>query len=33
MRKLKKRTSAVSVALPVVVSTYQGIAIWATALP
>ena len=32
-RKLKKTTSAVSVALPVVVSTYQGIAICATALP
>ena len=31
--KLKKTTSAVSVALPVVVSTYHGIASCATALP
>jgi hypothetical protein len=32
-RKLKKTASAVSVALPVVVSTYHGMAICATALP
>jgi hypothetical protein len=32
-RKLKKTTRAVSVALPVVVRTYHGIAICATALP
>ena len=32
-RKLKKTTSAVNVALPVVVNTYQGIASCAAAFP
>jgi len=32
-RKLKKTARPVSVALPVVMSTYHGIASWATAFP